>query len=64
MARNVKVVVQPKQFTVTMKVTRTEHWTVEAVDEEDARRKAEACDTVDEQQDEITDWEVKSVKED
>lgn len=67
MTRNVRVVVQPKQFTVTMKVTRTELWLVEAVNEDDARQKAEARTEVlvlDEQHSEMTDWEVKSIKED
>jgi hypothetical protein len=62
--RNVRVVAQPKQFAVTMEVTRIEHWTVEAVNEEDARRKAMECDTVDEMTVDVTDWEIKSVRED
>lgn len=52
------------QWSVRMRVERIEYWTVEAESEEEAFRRAHDCDTEDERQVEIVNWDALSAKED
>ncbi|HEY1126793.1 MAG TPA: hypothetical protein VGF83_03455 [Actinomycetota bacterium] len=47
-----------------MRVERDETWAVEANSEDEAIRKAMACDTISEQFSDLVNWEVLSAKED